>query len=208
VSAVERDLRVLFFGDSIVAGVGDPQARGWVGRVAAATRAAGMAVTAYPLGIRRQTSVEIAARWRAEALPRLQSGADCRVVFAFGVNDATMQEGAPRVDPGVSAATLTRVLDEASELGLPAFVVGPSPVAEPEHTARVRELSQRFAAICAPRAIPFVTVVEPLVASAVWLDEAAAGDGAHPGAGGYEALARLVLAGGWLDWIGAPDRLG
>ena len=33
------------------------------------------------------------------------------------------------------------------------------------------------------------------------IDEAAAGDGSHPAAGGYEALARLVLAAGWLRWM-------
>ena len=46
----EPDRRVLFFGDSIVAGVGDPEGRGWVGRVVAASFASGLPLTAYPLG--------------------------------------------------------------------------------------------------------------------------------------------------------------
>jgi lysophospholipase L1-like esterase len=124
------DRRVLFFGDSIVAGIGDPSGRGWVGRVVAASWAAGLALTAYPLGVRRQTSVEVARRWRDEARPRLICGADCRVVFAVGVNDTTIEDGTERVAPERSEATLARMLDEAAARGLPAFVVGPAPVCD------------------------------------------------------------------------------
>jgi lysophospholipase L1-like esterase len=198
---LEADRRVLFFGDSIVAGAGDPHGRGWVGRVVEAAWTAGVPLTGYALGVRRETSVQVAARWLVEARPRLLAGADCRVVFAFGVNDATVEDGAPRVDPTDSAATLERVLGEAAQLGLPAFVVGPGPVCDPEHTARIAALSARFEAICAQRDVPFVAVVEALGVSPAWLDEAARGDGAHPAAGGYDALARLVVAGGWPDWL-------
>jgi lysophospholipase L1-like esterase len=202
--ASEADRRVLFFGDSIVAGVGDPHGRGWVGRVVEASFLAGLPLTAYALGVRRQTSVEVAARWLAEARPRLHPDADCRVVFAFGVNDAMLEAGAQRVDPAVSAGTLARVLGEAAQLGLPAFVAGPGPVCDPEHTARIAALSERFEAVCELRGVPFAAVVEDLGASSSWLDEAAHGDGAHPAAGGYDELARLVVAGGWLDWLRRP----
>lgn len=43
-----RTCGVCFVGDSFVAGFGDPEHRGWVGRVAA-----GSAATVYNLGIRR-----------------------------------------------------------------------------------------------------------------------------------------------------------
>jgi acyl-CoA thioesterase-1 len=196
-----RDLRVLFFGDSFVAGTGDPTGRGWVGRVVAATWAAGTPMTGYPLGIRRETAVEVAARWQAEARPRLLAGADCRVVFAFGTNDATFEDGRPRAEPDRSVRTLERVLDEVTQLGLPAFVVGPSPSCDPAQDDRVAALSARFAAVCLERSVPFVGVVEALRGSAVWAEEARAGDGVHPGAGGYDALASLVLDGGWTEWV-------
>jgi lysophospholipase L1-like esterase len=35
-----------------------------------------------------------------------------------------------------------------------------------------------------------------------WAREAAGNDGTHPGAGGYAALAQLVLGAGWLTWLG------
>ncbi len=63
-----------------------------------------------------------------------------------------------------------------------------------------------FAGVCAERGLPFVSVVEPLHSLPVWMEQVAAGDGAHPGAEGYEALTKLVLAGGWLDWLRAEAR--
>jgi lysophospholipase L1-like esterase len=69
------DRRLLFFGDSLVAGVGDPTGAGWVGRVVATSFASGLGLTAYNLGIRGETSEQIASRWRTEALPRLLAGA-------------------------------------------------------------------------------------------------------------------------------------
>src|SRR4029077_13817605 len=42
--------RVLFFGASLVAGVGDPAGLGWVGRVVAASFALDVPLTAYNLG--------------------------------------------------------------------------------------------------------------------------------------------------------------
>jgi lysophospholipase L1-like esterase len=151
--------------------------------------------------VRRQTSVEIAARWRGEARARLHDGGDCRVVFCFGTNDATVEHGARRVAPDVSVATLQRVLGEAAELGLPAFVVGPPPAGEHAQDERICVLSRRFDAVCRDRDVPFAAVVEALLGTRAWVGEAAAGDGSHPAAGGYDALARLVLQAGWLDWV-------
>jgi acyl-CoA thioesterase-1 len=195
------DRRLLFFGDSHVAGVGDPTGDGWVGRVVAASSASGLAVTAYNLGIRGETSEQIASRWRAEALPRLSAGADCRVVLSFGVNDTSIEGGRVHVDADRSEAALTAILDEAAAVGVAALVVGPAPVDDPEHNRRIRALSASFAEVCAERGTPFVGVVEGLLSSPVWMEQVAAGDGAHPCGEGYDALADLVLAGGWLDWL-------
>ncbi len=196
------DRRVLFFGDSFVAGVGDTEGRGWVGRVAEASFAAGLPFTAYNLGVRRETSVEVAARWREEALPRLRADAAYGVVVGVGVNDTTVENGGLRVEPGLAVDALGRILDGVAELGPGAFVVGPAPSGDPAQDERIRALSAAFAAVAAARGLPFVAVLDALCADAAWTAEAAAGDGSHPGAGGYDALARLVLDGGWMDWLG------
>jgi len=53
------DLRILFFGDSFVAGTGDATALGWPGRLVAASHDAGRPITAYNLGVRRDTSADV-----------------------------------------------------------------------------------------------------------------------------------------------------
>jgi acyl-CoA thioesterase I len=198
------DLRLLCFGDSFVAGVGDPRGQGWVGRVAEAAHAAGRPLMAYNLGVRRETSVEVAVRWRFEAMPRLLADADCRVIFAVGANDTTVENGIARVTPERSCMALDKMLDQAAVLGLPAAVAGPPPAGDAEQHAGVVALSDAFAEVCAARAVPFWPVAESLLSSRTWLDEAATGDGAHPAAGGYDLLARTLLDAGLLDWLQAP----
>lgn len=200
------DRRLLFFGDSLVAGVGDPTGAGWVGRVAAASFASGLGLTTYNLGIRGETSEQVASRWRAEALPRLLAGADCRIVLSFGANDTSIEHDRVRVDADRSLGALATILDEAATMGLPTLVLGPAPVDDPEQNRRIHGLSVSFVEVCVRRGVPFVSVVEGLLASPVWMEQVAVGDGAHPGAEGYDALADLVLAGGWLDWLRADAR--
>jgi acyl-CoA thioesterase I len=200
------DRRLLFFGDSLVAGVGDPAGAGWVGRVVAEAFASGLPLTPYNLGVRGETSEQVASRWRAEALPRLLPGADCRIVLSFGTNDTSVEHDRVRVKADRSLAALATILEEAATLSLPTLVLGPAPVDDPEQNRRISSLSGSFAEVCAEHGVPFVSVVEQLLASAVWMEQVAAGDGAHPGAEGYDALADLVLAGDWLDWLRGETR--
>jgi acyl-CoA thioesterase I len=195
------DRRVLFFGDSLVAGVGDPTGRGWVGRVVAASFGLGLPLTAYNLGVRGETSQEVAARWRIEALPRLAPGTVRRVVFSFGANDTTVENGRLRVESERSCAALAKILQEAAVVGLPVLMVGPAPVDDPEQNERIRGLSAAFADVCRGAGAAFVSVVESLLASQVWMHEVAAGDGAHPATDGYEILAGCVVGAGWVDWL-------
>ena len=195
------DRRVLFFGDSLVAGVGDPVGLGWVGRVVAASFGAGLPVTGYNLSVRGETSVQIGSRWRQETRARFGPGADTRVVLSFGTNDATIAGGQRRVGEDGSCGAVRVILERAAMIGVPAFVVGPAPVDDPEQNRRIQALSVAFGNVCAARGTPFVSVVESLLASHVWRGQVAHGDGAHPAAEGYEALAQLVLASGWTDWL-------
>ncbi len=195
------DLRLLCYGDSFTAGVGDPEGRGWVGRVVAAAFAAGRPLTAYALGVRRETSVEVAVRWRFEAQARLAAGADTRVVFAVGANDTTVEDGRRRVEPDRSCMALGAMLDQAAGMRLPAAVAGPPPVGDAAQRERAVALSARFAELCAARDVPFWPVADALATDSAWLTEQAAGDGAHPGAAGYDLLARLLIERGLLDWL-------
>lgn len=197
---VTRDLRVCFVGDSFTAGVGDPEHLGWTGRLAAATERDGLPLTRYVLGVRRQTSAEIAARWHAECAPRLMGEWEARVVLSMGVNDTTHVDGTPRLDPARSVAALVEVLAGAATAGWPVLVVGPPAVAEDAHNERTADLDDRFAAVCAAHGVPYVPVVRTLAADPTYRAEVAAGDGAHPGAAGYALLADLVRP-RWQEWL-------
>ncbi len=198
------DQRVLFFGDSHVAGVGDPSGLGWVGRVVAASFAAGRPVTAYNLGVRGETSVQVASRWREEAAPRLLSGSDVRIVLSFGANDTTIDAGQRRVSPEHSCHALASVLEGARTIALPALVVGPALVEDADQNKRTHSLAASFGEVCGQHGVPFLNMIAPLLASRVWMDEVAVDDGAHPGVAGYDTLAKHVLENGWLDWLRTP----
>lgn len=202
-TARARDRRILFFGDSFVAGYGDPAGLGWVGRAVTAAHAAGQPLTAYNLGVRRDTSADVLARWEAEARARM-GGADASygAVFGLGTNDMTVQDGRVRVEAVLAVGNLGRLVGTARELGLDVFVVGPPPAGEPAQDARVCALSARFAALARDRGVPFVDTATALLATPAWTEETAAGDGSHPAGGGYAALADLVLRGGFLAWLG------
>lgn len=201
---MSRDLRVCFVGDSFVAGVGDPAHLGWTGRLAARSERAGLPVTRYVLGVRRQTTAEVADRWATECRPRLSGGDwEPRLVLSAGVNDTTEVDGAPRLDPHESVAALTGILTGAAAAGWPVLVVGPPAVADDAQSQRIADLDERFARTCADHGVPYVPVAAALAEDPTWRAEVAAGDGAHPGAAGYAVLADLVRP-AWERWTSTP----
>jgi acyl-CoA thioesterase I len=94
---MSQDIRICFVGDSFVNGVGDRTYLGWIGRLCQNLAAQGFAITHYNLGVRRDTSADIEKRWELEATHRLPKGCDNRIVFSFGTNDTTWENGQQRV---------------------------------------------------------------------------------------------------------------
>ena len=189
-------MRICFVGDSITNGTGDPEYLGWVGRVMQHERARRAELTSYNLGIRRDRSDQIRARWRAEVEARLPAEHEGRVVFAFGANDA-VQEMAPAMTLGHAEAMLTE-----ARARWPVFLVGPAPLAEDKARERVAALDGALGALCERLGVPYAPVFDGLIVTPLWLEEARSGDGAHPGAGGYSRFAEIVLASqAWRDWM-------
>jgi len=203
---VSRDVRICFVGDSLVAGVGDGQHLGWAGRLAVRASGAGQPLTYYNLGVRRQTSADIAARWEDECAQRLPADTDARVVFSFGVNDMTMQDGRVRVAEQDSVANLTAMLERAAERGWATLVVAPPPNVDDEHNDRTEALDARFTEVCATQGVPYVRVHQPLRQNGTWMRACAEGDGYHPGAAGYEEFAALIVP-HWLLWLAEPGSV-
>jgi acyl-CoA thioesterase I len=195
--APNADRRVCFVGDSYVVGVGDPERRGWVGRLAERSDRDGVPITVYNLGVRRDTSDDIARRWADEVAARRVAGSEDRMVVSFGVNDTAAVGGAPRVEPGRSVANLHAVLEAAT---LPVLVVGPPPVADAEQNRRIAALDAQLGACATRLRAPYVPVYAALAADPRWMDAVERGDGAHPGAAGYALLAELVVP-AWQPWI-------
>jgi lysophospholipase L1-like esterase len=109
-----------------------------------------------------------------------------------------------RVTPDDSTANLTRILAGALAAGWQPLMIGPLPVDDPQHNLRSAALGQNFRKICADLGVGYVDVFEQLLTHDVWRSEIRTGDGAHPGAGGYQALADLIEP-HWLSWL-AADR--
>jgi lysophospholipase L1-like esterase len=182
-------MRLLAFGESFVAGVGDPEHLGWVGRALRGRRE----VTLYNLGIRGATTTKLAGVWRGEAEARLTDQEPCRIVFSFGVNDTWQAAGEARVPSAQSLLNARAMLAEAGLLA-PVLLVGPPPVPDAGRQIRIEELSENLKLLCARLKVPFIDVFRPLAADGLWCAEAAAYDGAHPGAAAYQRMADLVAA--------------
>jgi acyl-CoA thioesterase I len=181
-------MRILAFGDSFMLGAGDPYHLGGVGR----TVLGRTDVTLYNLGVRRETSGDIAARWRREAAVRMGTDEPLRIVFSFGVNDCAMEDDDLRVGPVETLKNAQTILAEAATL-CPVLLVGPPPVPEPLQRARIASVGDALRILAGQLGVLYIDVFTALRQSGVWEAEASEGDGAHPGSDGYQQMADLVM---------------
>lgn len=196
-------MRLCFVGDSIVQGTGDPDCLGWVGRLCAAARRHGLDLTGYNLGVRRDTSADVRARWRAEVARRLPADLPAGILFSFGVNDTTWEAGRQRIPLEATLAHARAILEEARGLA-PLLWIGPPPLLDEAQNRRLAALDAELLRLCDVAGVPHVTVFAALRGSRAWRDDLAAGDGVHPGRAGYEALAQLI--GSSKEWTAWLDR--
>ena len=188
-------------GDSFVNGTGDPSYWGWTGRVCIAAHQHGHDITAYNLGVRGDTSSDILDRWFSEVSLRLSSPEESRVVFSFGVNDTTLEQGKLRVNPQNSLENTRQILT-AARARFPVLMVGLAPIADLDQNLRISDLSQQFNQICQTLDIPYLDIFSALKASPTWMKEVAENDGAHPREAGYTELAQSVQNwSAWQDWF-------
>ncbi|MBX3664327.1 MAG: lipase [Burkholderiales bacterium] len=196
------DHRICFVGDSFVQGTGDTAGGGWVGRIAAAACAAGYDITAYNLGVRRDTSADIAARWQAECDARLRTECSPYLLFSFGANDMTADGQTLRVPMPASIENFRSIVGEARER-CPTLVTGPLPVGDSAQDTRIIALCATYALLAAELGVPYLPLAEHLTNDSAWKRAAAAGDGTHPDGSGYALVAERVLQ--WPAWWFRPD---
>ncbi len=194
-------VRICFVGESFVNGTGDPECLGWTGRICVDANKKGYEITYYNLGVRRETSTELKKRWLQEVSYRLPQEYDGRVVFSFGVNDTTIENGKTRVEFAESITNAREILSKCKQL-YPTLMVSPAPVIDKEQNLRIADLSKHFALICREINVPYLDAFPLLENSKIWMDEAKAYDGAHPRVAGYTIFAKIVQNWhAWLNWF-------
>ncbi len=190
-------MRICFVGDSFVSGAYDGECLGWSGRISAAARKRGHDVSVYNLGIRGETSIQIARRWRAEAEVRQSAQQEGRLVFEFGVNDVREMDGKRQLQLVESLAAAREVL-AAAAAWKPTLMVGPPPSGDAARNARVAGLAEGIRGVCAQCSVPYFDSYTPLLASPTYLADVRSVDGTHPSAAGYGEWAKLIDA--WAAW--------
>lgn len=180
-------------GDSFVAGIGDREHRGWVGRLAATVNDGLHPVVCYELGVGGETTADVLVRADRELAPRLQAETRNGVIISTGVNDTDWEDRSPRLRPAASGDALQGLLSTAERYG-PALVVGPPPVADEDHNARIAALADAFRTACTARHVGFVDTYRPLRGDGTWMTQVAATDGAHPDSAGYSVMTHVIQA--------------
>jgi lysophospholipase L1-like esterase len=211
----DRSLRVCVIGDSIAAGTGDDRCLGWAGRLAVRALAAGADLTIYVLGVRGDTSEDVARRWRAEAAARLPATFPHGLVFQFGLNDCAVRDWDDgrrerRVEARRSQEVTRIILAEAAADGA-TLMIGPAPVDDERpgpqlvpgmqqhlHNDDIARLDVALEVVATGLGVPYLAVFETLHSDPTWRRALRQGDGIHPTGEGYEALAGLVAA--WPAW--------
>lgn len=188
-------MRACFFGDSFTHGVGDEDGLGWPGRIVRRLLRERSSLTAYDLGIRRDTSADIRNRWESEALARLPRGYAHRIAFCFGTNDcADNGKGAGRLSCAETIGNARAILARSAELA-PTILIGPPPILDDSGAdQRVAALEPALQAVAEQYDIPFPPVLEALRRAPAWTEGAAAGDGTHPNGAGYAFMADYIWA--------------
>src|SRR5690606_16284611 len=102
-----------------------------------------------------------------------------------------------RVARGATLENADAMLREAA-LHWPILMIGPPPIADGAVNARVADLDRALQDVAGCHDVPYRAVFGALSADDSWMTDVVGWDGAHPGARGYAALARLVMA--WPTW--------
>jgi len=196
-----RAMRICFIGDSFVSGAFDSECLGWAGRISAAARTRGHDVSPYNLGIRGETSRQIARRWRAEAEARQSPQQEGRLVFEFGVNDVREVNGKRQLEASQSLTIAAEMLGDAARWK-PTLMIGPPPGCDDARNTRVQDLTDQLAKLCGELGVPYFDSYAALIGSSVWLPSCNAVDGTHPDAAGYAGWADAIDSWpAWRDWL-------
>lgn len=195
----QRRIRIAAVGDELLAGVGDPRALGWFGRVIARTSADAASLQSFSLAAPEEGTEALAGRWLQEAGRRFDDHSENRLVIGLSDRDLDLE-----LSPARSRLNLANMLDGAAQLSIKVFVVGPPPGLDAGRNKRLAELSTAFGDVTTRRRHSYVDTFTPLLNHEQWRTDLA-GNGGIPGQAGYGLMAWLVLHRGWYNWLDLPE---
>jgi lysophospholipase L1-like esterase len=187
-------MKIAFFGDSFIAGIGDPDGLGWAGRVCASAGA-----ECLNFGVGGDTGEDVLARWEDEAAAAQPDA----LVFSFGANDCLIGEDRRIRVKEVDRLKNAKTVMAAAVRRLPTLFISPLPIAsDPKANARIAEMARHLGLVARINRTPYVDIFRAVSESDVWRTEALAADGAHPGRSGYAAVADMVAGhAAWRQWV-------
>jgi lysophospholipase L1-like esterase len=195
-------IRLAILGDGIALGQGDPQGLGFAGRLVAWLEDRAIAIEPVWIGGSRWTSADVANRGLAEIEARLGR---CGVLACFGGRDCEDFGQTPALSPDLSVAAMIVVTRALADRG-PLFMVGPPPTGDAVVNARIAPRARALRTIAEQVRVPHFAAYEAMMGAPAWMADMRGGDGVHPGAAGYAALATEIWASvAWRGWIGAED---
>lgn len=192
---MKKDIRIAFVGDSFVNGTGDPEYLGWTQRVCQYIQKnnQNIELTAYNLGVRRETSSDILKRWEDEVQARLIDGDKFIVVFSFGVNDCVMIDGKQRVDLNTSVKNLHNILLKAKVKYDEVLFIMPPAIDDDKVNNNIEKLIKHYTKICIDLEINYINKFDKLKINPIWKKETSQNDGSHPKSEGYEVFSNLII---------------
>jgi lysophospholipase L1-like esterase len=211
--------KLVVVGDSGVQGWGDPEGGGWCERLRREWMGSPAAPVIYNLGVRGDGLERVARRVRRELEVRgeLRRQLPQGLLLQVGLNDSARvgrPDGRPQLSPEGFLFGLQQLLAELTPL-LPVFMLGLTPVdeavmpfAEVLHYSNpvVRRYEGLIEEACLERNVPFLALLDDLLAESEWL-QLLGPDGLHCNERGHALLHERI--GRWpelLRWAGLEKQ--
>jgi len=196
--------KLIVLGDSGVYGWGDPDEGGWCERLRRHWMGLPGAPVLYPLGVRGDGLERVAARWRQEVSCRgeLRRQLPHGVLLSLGLNDSARvgrADGRPQLDPEGFLFGLQQLLGQIRSMA-PVLVLGLTPVDEQAMPyaevlwyglEAVRHYERLLEEACLEADVPFLPLLESLLADPAWLQWLGP-DGLHLNSEGHRQVYERV----------------
>ena len=196
--------KLIVLGDSGVLGWGDPEEGGWCERLRRHWMGLPQGPVLYPLGVRGDGLERVAARLQAEVNCRgeLRRQRPQGILLAVGLNDTARvgrSDGRPQLDQEAFLFGLKQLLHQAQQLA-PVLVLGLTPVDEAVmpyadvlwyQLEQVRRYEALLEEACLEADLPFLPLLESLLADPAWLQWLSP-DGIHLNSEGHRQVYERV----------------